>query len=159
MGAEVVELELPDGTPMLVRAMRVPEDEWESSDAGLGGPSDVGLDGPADVALGRPSFKLVTRTVQGVATELHKALRAAAPDKVTVELGFDLAVKGSALVALVADGGAHATIKVKLEWGAGNQSKDPDDETAGDSADLADDLGEESARQPGEPVGGGAGEC
>ncbi|SRR6266567_1431936 len=158
MDAEVVEVALPDGTPVLVRAVRVTEVEWGPSDAGLGGPSDAGLDGPEDVAFGRPSFKLVTRTVQGVATELHKALRAASPDKVTVELGFDLAIKGSALVALVADGGAHASIKVKLEWDGSDQPGDPDDEPADGSAELASDPGEKSVREPGESVGGDAGD-
>jgi hypothetical protein len=130
---EVVELALPDGTPMLVRAIKVPEDERGPSDAGLRGPADAGSGGPSDVLLGRPSFKFVTQTVRGVATELHKALEAASPDKVTVELGFDLAVKGTALVALVADGGAHASIKVMLEWGGtpdGGPGAKPDGSTA-----------------------------
>jgi hypothetical protein len=83
------------------------------------------------VGLGDLSFKVVTRTVRGVATELHKALQDASPDRVSVELGFDFAVKGSQLVALVVDGEVGASIKVKLEWG-----KVSSEDSSGESADA-----------------------
>jgi Trypsin-co-occurring domain 1 len=105
MSTEVVELRLPDGIPVLVRAELVEDVKW-----GV-------LDGPADAGLGSHSFELVTKTVRGVAGELHKALQAVCPDQVSVEIGFDLAIKGSQLVALVASGDVHAALRVRLEWG------------------------------------------
>lgn len=146
MSAEVVELRLPDGTPVLVRAEPVDEVEWRSAngadyarsaDSGLGGPSDAGFDGPSDAGMVGHSFELVTRTVRGVAGELHKALQAVSPDRVSVEIGFDLAFKGPHLVALVLSGSVHAALKVRLEWGgeSGGNSGDeqPEDEAAASS--------------------------
>lgn len=98
---EIVEVSLPDGTRLLVRAERIGE-------AGQG-PADVGL---RDFL----SFSHVTASVRGIAAELHQALQAASPDVVVVDLGFDLAIKGSQVLALVADAGAHAAMSVRLEW-------------------------------------------
>jgi hypothetical protein len=102
---EIVEMTLPDGTPMLVRAMRI--NAGDEDEEGGGGPSDVGM---------RQAFSRVTGTVRGVAVGLHGALEAVSPDLVSVELGFDMAIKGSQVIALIADAGGHASIKVKLEW-------------------------------------------
>ena len=103
MDTEIVEMCLPDGTPMLVRAERI-------------GGKEEG-DGPSDVGLRQFfSFSEVTATVKGVATELHKSLLAVSPDLVSVEVGFDMAIKGSQVIALIADAGAHASIRVRLEW-------------------------------------------
>jgi hypothetical protein len=146
MSTEVVELTLPDGTPVLVRAERVkestrrPADDADSdgpADSGAGGPADTGFDGPSDVGLEDYSFELVTKTVRGITGELHKALKAVSPDRVSVEVGFDLALKGNHLIALVVSGGVHASLKVKLEWGgesAGNTGDEPpEDETSASS--------------------------
>ena len=121
MDTEVVELALPDGTSLLVRATRVGE---------------PGHKGPSELF----SFTYVTRTVRGLATELHKALQTASPDRVTVELGFDLAIKGSQIVALVADGGMHGSIKVQLEWN-GDAARNASDQS---SALQAEDNAENS---------------
>jgi len=133
MATEVVELMLPDGTPVLVRAelvedvkRRTPDYEGPA-DSGFGGQSGAGFDGPADVGLGSHSFELMTKTVRGVAGELHKALQAVSPDHVSVEIGFDLAIEGSQLVALVVSGGVHAALKVRLEWG-GESARNADNE-------------------------------
>jgi hypothetical protein len=123
---EIVEMTLADGTPMLVRAKRIGGEEGEEEEDG----------GPVDV--GRPifSFSQVTGAVKGVASELHQALQAVSPDVVSVELGFDMAIKASQVVALFADAGAHASIKVRLEWrGSGADegsipAEDPDDSRA-----------------------------
>ena len=98
---EIVEVSLPDGTRLLVRAERIGE--------AAQGPADVGL---RDFL----SFSHVTASVRGIAAELHQALQTASPDVVAVDLGFDLAIKGSQVLALVADGGAHAAMSVRLEW-------------------------------------------
>jgi len=118
MSTEIVELRLPDGTPVLARAELVDDVPWRPADGvDYEGPSDAGFGGPSDAGLGGHSFELVTKTVRGVAGELHKALQAVSPDRVSVEIGFDLALKGSYLVALVASGGVHAALKIRLEWG------------------------------------------
>jgi hypothetical protein len=134
MSTEVVELRLPDGTPVLVRAERVEDPTWPAAD---GGPSDTGFGDPSDTGLGEYSFELVTRTVRGITGELHKALKAVSPDRVSVEVGFDLALKGNHLIALVVSGGVHASLKVRLEWGgesAGhNDDEGPEDETTASS--------------------------
>ena len=98
-GAEVVAVNLDDGTQLLVRAER-----FDSS-----GPSDVGL-------RKLLSFSQVKASVRGIAKELHEAVESAKPDVVTVELGFELAVKGSALLAVIADAESNASIRVRLEW-------------------------------------------
>jgi hypothetical protein len=102
----IEEVELPGGAKMLVRTQRI-EDE---------------VDGPSDVGLRKVfEFSAVTSSVRGIAAELHDAVKAAKPDQVSVELGFDLAVKGSQLVALLVDGGVTASIKVRLTWGPGQE--------------------------------------
>lgn len=142
MSTEVVELALPDGTPVLIRAERVKESarrpadgaDYEGpADSGDGGPSGTGFDGPSDVGLEDFSFELVTKTIRGVTGELHKALKAVSPDRVSVEVGFDLAVKGNQLIALVVSGGVHASLKVRLEWG-GESAGTNDDERPEDEA-------------------------
>lgn len=96
---DVVEFCLDDGTLVLASAIEV------ESDA----PADAGRRGSL-------SFSHVSASIRGLAGELHKALQAAKPDVVVVELGFDLAVKGSQLLALIADAGTQASVKVRLEW-------------------------------------------
>jgi hypothetical protein len=128
-GVEVVELTLPDDTPLLVRATRIGKAAGQGpSDGGYGGPADTGFGGPADTGMKDLfSFDTVTKTVHGVACELHKALSAVSPDRVSVEFAFDLAVKSNQLVALIASGGVHAAIKIKLEWGSESTGNSRDD--------------------------------
>lgn len=110
MDTEIIEMTLANGTPMLVRAERIGAEEGEEEGEGDDGEA-------ADVGLRQIfSFSQVTDAVRGVATELHHALETVSPDVVSVELGFDMAIKASQVVALIADAGAHASIKVRLEW-------------------------------------------
>jgi hypothetical protein len=106
---EIVELTLPGGAALLVRADRIEGDAGGPSDSDTGGPSDIGL----REAL---SFSHVSAAVRGLAAELHEALQAARPNSMTVELGLDFAVKGSHVLALVADAETRASIRVQLEW-------------------------------------------
>jgi hypothetical protein len=143
-GVEVVELTLPDDTPLLVRATRIGKAAGQGpSDGGYGGPSDTRFGVPSDTGFGVPSdtgmkdlfsFDTVTKTVHGMACELHKALSAVSPDRVSVEFAFDLAVKGNQLVALIASGGVHAAIKIKLEWGSESTGNSRDDSNDGQPA-------------------------
>jgi Trypsin-co-occurring domain 1 len=122
MDTEIVEMSLPDGTPMLVRAELI----------GTTARGEEEDDGASDIGIRQIfSFSQITNTVRGVATELHKALEAVSPDLVSVELGFDMAIKGSQVIALIADAGAHASIKVRLEWrdtSGGEAGAEPADE-------------------------------
>lgn len=107
---ETIEVSLPGDARLLVRAERI------------GGAT---AQGPTDVSLrGFLSFSHVVASIRGLATELHQALQAAAPDLVTVDLGFDLAVEGSQLLALVADAGTRASIRIQLQWGSDGPNRD-----------------------------------
>ncbi|MEU1268523.1 CU044_2847 family protein [Streptomyces sp. NPDC005799] len=112
--AEVVELELPDGGTLLVRALPVwaVGDEMDHHD---GGPTNIGL----REAL---SFTAVSAAVQGVATTVQDALQSVRPDVVETEFGLEFALKGSQLVCLLVGGEAKATLRVRLEWQNGSVS-------------------------------------
>lgn len=108
-GTDIVELGLPDDARLLIRATRINEADLVRIGAAEEGPSDVGF---ADFL----HFRQVTSSVRAVAAELHKALRAARPDVVSIDLGFDLAIKGSQVLAMIVDAGTQASINVHLEW-------------------------------------------
>jgi Trypsin-co-occurring domain 1 len=101
---EIVNVELPGGEPLLVRVQRLDDDADR--------PSDIGL---------REFLSLshVTASLKGLASELHSAVQGAAPDVVSVELGFDLAIKNSQILAMIVDAGGSASIRVRLEWHGG----------------------------------------
>jgi Trypsin-co-occurring domain 1 len=105
---DIAEVAFPDGSLMLVTAQRV--------GAGAQGPSDVGLKQALD-------FSAITSAVRGIVGELHSALETAKPNEVSIEFGFDFAVKGSQVVALLVDGGVSASVKMRLEW-HGKSDKD-----------------------------------
>jgi hypothetical protein len=97
---ELVEVELPDGGRILVRAKQFGS-----------------VKGPADIALSDIlSFATVSEALCGMASGLRDAIKAVQPDVAEVEFGLDLAVKGSRLACLLVDGGATASIRVRLEW-------------------------------------------
>ena len=64
------------------------------------------------------NFDDVSETIRTVVTRIGDALRAASPDKFSIELGFELKMDSGILVALLAHGGASATIKITLDWEA-----------------------------------------
>lgn len=96
--AEVVEVELPDGGTVLVRAVPV------------GGPGDVAFGGI-------PSFSDVTRAIRDIAAEINGALAIVAPKKATVEFGMQIALKSGKLTALLVEGSGSASLKITLQWG------------------------------------------
>ena len=59
----------------------------------------------------------VTGTLEGLSTAIKSALAQAAPDKVTVVLGLELAVKSGTLTGLLVEGDGKASLNVTLEWG------------------------------------------
>ena len=76
-----------------------------------GGEAEVAFGGVAD-------FSRVTDGIRAVAREVAGALRDASPDKLSVEMGFEVKVESSGLIALLASGGGTASIKVTMEWEA-----------------------------------------
>ena len=110
---ETIELELAGGGSVLVQAMRVLPDDADEEDADHG-PADVGL----REAL---SFAVVRNALKGIATEVHEAAKAAKPDVLEVEFGFELAIKGSQVVCLLVGAETKATLRVRLQWGGGER--------------------------------------
>jgi hypothetical protein len=102
---DVVELELPEGGSILVRATQVLP---EIAD---GGPVDVGL----AEAL---SFATVRNALRGVVGDVRDALDTVKPDLAEVEFGFQFALKGPRLVCMLVSADATATMRVRLQWGS-----------------------------------------
>ncbi|GAA2632245.1 CU044_2847 family protein [Actinomadura fulvescens] len=98
---EIVELELPDGGVIAVRAERV---------------------GPRGTNIGLKetlSFSAVSSALRGIAADVHQAVQAVQPDVAEVEFGLELAVKNSKLMCMLVDGEGKATLRVRLEWNGG----------------------------------------
>ncbi|MBT2206475.1 MULTISPECIES: CU044_2847 family protein [Actinomadura] len=106
--SRTVELELPEGGSVLVRAEQV-------DGGGRGGPANIGV----KEAL---SFSAVGSALRGVAAEVHRAVAAVRPDVAEVEFGLEIAVKNSKVMCLLVDGETKATLKVRLEWNANGKS-------------------------------------
>ena len=104
MDTRVVEVELPNGATTLVRAVEV---------EGIGA---------TKTAL-RDKFKFdeVAETLEGITDAIKATLAKVSPDKVTVELGIELALKAGQLTALIVEGGGRGALTVTLEWGHDRQ--------------------------------------
>ena len=76
-----------------------------------GGESEVAFGGVAD-------FSRVTDGIKLVAKDVAVALRDASPNKLTVEMGFEVKLESGGLIALLAAGGGSASITVTMEWEA-----------------------------------------
>jgi len=96
--SNVVEVGLPNGSVALVQARMV--------DGG----------GATKTALGKLDFAAVAGTLEGVTEAIRGAVAKAAPSKVSVELGLELAVKSGKLVGLIVDGESTGSLTVTLEW-------------------------------------------
>jgi hypothetical protein len=98
---EVVEVALPNGATAMVRARRLDDG---------GGATKAGF-------RERLDFDEVAAAIEGLSQAVRTAVAHVAPDAVSVELGFDLALKSGKLVGLLVDGEATGSIRVTLEWG------------------------------------------
>ena len=98
-GTTVVDVELPNGRQVAVRASQ------------LGGAQDVS-------ALDALEFENVTRTIEDIAEAIGDTLDRITPRAATVSFGIEVAVKSGKLVSLLAEAGGTATLTVTLEWGA-----------------------------------------
>jgi hypothetical protein len=100
---EVVEVELPNGTVALVRA--VPVDG--------GGATKVGARGLLD-------FDGVAGTLAVVGEAIQAAMVKAKPRMVRVDLGIEMVLKAGKLTALLVEGTGTADLRVTMEWGDGS---------------------------------------
>jgi hypothetical protein len=101
MKQTIVEVDLPNGARALVRATDLER-------AGTGATKTS--------ALRAFDFDDVAATLEGVSLALREALAKAAPDKVSIELGLELAVRSGKLTGLLVEGGGTASLAVTLEW-------------------------------------------
>ena len=99
MEKRVVEFKLPNGTTALARV----------SDEGGGGATKTRAPDIYD-------FAGVAATLEGLSDAIRAALRKAAPQKTTVELSLELAVKAGKLTGLLVEGEGRGALKVTLEW-------------------------------------------
>lgn len=104
MERRVVEVVLPNGARALVRVVDV---------------EGVAPGATKTSALGEFDFKEVERTLEGLSEAVKSSLAKAAPERVTVELGLEFAVKSGRLTGLLVEGQGSASLKVTLEWVGG----------------------------------------
>jgi hypothetical protein len=66
----------------------------------------------------RDKFKFdeVAGTLEGITDAIKATLAKVTPDKVSVELGIELALKAGQLTALIVEGGGRGALTVTLEW-------------------------------------------
>ncbi|MDA0633318.1 CU044_2847 family protein [Nonomuraea sp. MCN248] len=62
------------------------------------------------------NFGDVVGKISAITEEVGDAIRAAAPDVATVELGFEIGVESGGLTAILAKGTGKANLKVTFEW-------------------------------------------
>jgi NTP-dependent ternary system trypsin peptidase co-occuring protein len=98
---EIVEMKLPNGSTALARVASVSGGATKTSN------------------LSAFDFEDVGKTLEGLAETLKTALKKAAPNKVTVELGLELAVKNGKLSGLLVEGEGKGSLAVTLEWSDG----------------------------------------
>ncbi len=108
MDRSFVEVELPNGVTALVHAV------------------DAGGGAAKAARAGKPDLSAVMGTLEGMSLAVKSALAKAAPDKVAVEFGLEMAMKAGALTAMLVDGRGSASLRVTLEWQGGDGSSSPD---------------------------------
>jgi len=102
MEHRIVDVQLPNGACALVRAVDI--------DGAASGATKTS-------ALSAFDFQEVARTLEGLSVAVREALATAAPDRVTLELGLELAVKSGKLTGLVVEGQGTGSLTVTLAWG------------------------------------------
>jgi hypothetical protein len=104
MDRSIVEVELPNGVTALVNAI------------------DAGGGAAKAARVGKLDLSAVMGTLEGMSLAVKPALTKAAPDKVSVEFGLELAIKSGALTAMLVGGEGNASLMVTLEWQNGDVS-------------------------------------
>ncbi|MDT0529182.1 CU044_2847 family protein [Micromonospora sp. DSM 115977] len=96
----VVKVEMPDGQVI-----------WARVGTGAGDVAASDVVKKLDVEELKSSVRAVSSAVRAATTELL-------PDTVTVEFGFELAVKAGKLVSVLTEVGGKATLSVSMSWSA-----------------------------------------
>ena len=102
-GRQVIEVELPNGTLALVRALPID---------GGDGATKVGVRDILD-------FDGVAGTLAGVGEAIQAAMAKAKPRSVRVELGIEMVLRSGKLTGLLVEGTGTADLRVTMEWGDG----------------------------------------
>jgi len=76
-----------------------------------------GLGGEQDVSRQLLDFEGVTDAIEALTGAIATTINKVKPDKATVELGLDIAVKSGKLTALLVEGTGKGNIKITLQWG------------------------------------------
>ena len=98
MDRSIVEVELPNGATALVQAV------------------DTGGGAVKATRPGKSDISAVMGVLEGISAAIKSALVKAAPDRVSVEFGLELAIRSGALTAMLVGGEGNASLKVTLEW-------------------------------------------
>ena len=75
------------------------------------------LGGEQDVSNQLLNFEGVTDAIEALTGAIATTINKVKPDKATVELGLDIAVKSGKLTALLVEGTGKGNIKITLQWG------------------------------------------
>jgi len=67
------------------------------------------------------SFSKISKQLEEISEKVRNAFQKSKPDKVNVELGFELSVESGELSALLVKGSGKANLKINLEWTDLNQ--------------------------------------
>lgn len=76
-----------------------------------------GLGGEQDVSRQLLDFEGVTDAIEALTVAIATTINKVKPDRATVELGLDIAVKSGKLTALLVEGSGKGNIKITLQWG------------------------------------------
>lgn len=75
------------------------------------------LGGEQDVSNQLLNFEGVTDAIEALTGAIATTINKVKPDKATVELGLDIAVKSGKLTALLVEDTGKGNIKIILQWG------------------------------------------
>ena len=105
---QIVQVKLPNGAVVGVEVAQTAEEDRR-------------------IALEAFSFDGVNHAIEGMVDTLWDTLRKVAPQKATVEFGFEIGVQNGQLTGIFIKGSGKANLKVTLEWSGAHSPKTADD--------------------------------
>ena len=97
--SEIIPIELSDGTIVKIEATPIGEQQ---------------------VSFRSLPFKEATAVIKSFARDVASALQevnaASQPDKISVKIGFEVAVESGQLTALIVKGSGKANLEISMEW-------------------------------------------
>lgn len=76
----------------------------------------VGSGGEQMIAGGTPPLEPALDAINAVGNKVANAVKAIAPDKFSIELGFEFKAEAGGLVAMLVRSGGSASVKLTMEW-------------------------------------------